>query len=48
MTGFVADYWDGRYGILKNSLYFNEKGELIYRKSFDSLGNHIQTEGAVP
>ena len=47
MTGFVADYWDDKVGMIKHSLYFNDSGQLIYKKSFDSLGHLIRTEGSI-
>ena len=48
MVGYVADYWDDRMSIIKNVLYFNENGDLLYKKEFDSLGNYLREEGKKP
>jgi len=48
MEGFLVDYWDGHYGILQATLYYNQNGELIYKKTFDSTGKFISEEGHKP
>jgi antitoxin component YwqK of YwqJK toxin-antitoxin module len=45
MTGYVCDYFDDSTAMTKNVLLYNAKGELVYKKSFDSLGQVISEVG---
>lgn len=48
MVGFVADYWDDTVGIIKSSLFFDNNGNLIYKKDFDPHGNIVNEQGRLP
>ena len=48
MVSYVTDYYDDSVGIIKNVLLYNNDGQLIYRKHFDSLGNFLKEEGKKP
>lgn len=48
MNGYVADYYDDTAGIIKAVLIYNDNGNLLYRKDFDSLGRFISEEGSKP
>ena len=40
-----AEYWNDTIGITKSSIYFNDSGEIYYKKNFDENGNLINEEG---
>lgn len=42
------DYWDTKVEVVKNSLYFNDNGQIYFKQKFDSLSNFIGEEGVKP
>ena len=40
-----ADYWEDSIGMIKSILYFNDSGNIYYKKNFDKNGNFINEEG---
>lgn len=40
-----AEYWNDTIGITKSSIYFNDSGQIYYKKNFDENGNLINEEG---
>ena len=48
MVGYVSDYYDDTVVIIKSVLIYSNKGKLIYRKNFDSIGRFINEEGKKP
>lgn len=47
MVGYGNDFFDSSVWIIKAVLYYNSLGDLIYRKTYDSLGNVITEEGRI-
>jgi antitoxin component YwqK of YwqJK toxin-antitoxin module len=39
---YGAEYWDGPHGIMKKSIHYGTKGEIVRIKFFDSSGNFIK------
>ena len=48
MNGYVRDYYDDTVGIIKAVMLFNDKGHVIYKKHFDSIGRTTKVEGERP
>lgn len=40
-----TDYWEDSIGIIQSSLYFNDSGQVYYKKNYDKNGNLISEEG---
>lgn len=40
-----AEYWEDSIGIIKSLIYFNDSGNIYYKKDFDKNGNFINEEG---
>lgn len=42
------DYYDGRLNLIKNYLFYNQEGHLIYKATYDERTNLIKEEGENP
>jgi hypothetical protein len=42
---YGADYYDDSISVIKQSLHFNNDGNLFYKKKFDSTGRFLREEG---
>lgn len=44
-VGYAEDYFDHSIGMLRGIIRYNDSGQVVYKKQFDSSGNVTSVEG---